>query len=129
MLLSLSGAQAWTRDRTKLEIAPEARLQRLVLMAPATDFFRAPGALDAVTVPIQVWAATKDVITPAAQAEFLRQSLADRISVDLHVVQDADHFSFMHVRPPQSTEPLPDRDGFLAELTATIVRFVARSSD
>jgi predicted dienelactone hydrolase len=95
-------------------------------MAPATDFFRAPGALKAVNLPIQVWAASKDVITPPAQAEFLRQALADRIAVDLHMVEGADHFSFMNVRPPQATESLPHREAFLAELTAKVTRFVAR---
>jgi pimeloyl-ACP methyl ester carboxylesterase len=126
MLLALAGGQAWTRDRTRLDIALEPRLARLVLMAPATDFFRAPGALEAVGLPIQVWAAAKDLITPPAQAEFLRQALADRVAVDLHVVEDADHFSFMNVRPPQTSESLPNREAFLAELTAKVIRFVAR---
>jgi len=126
MLLALAGGQAWMRDRTRLDIPPEARLQRLALMAPATDFFRAPGALKAVSLPIQVWAASKDVITPPAQAEFLRQALADRIAVDLHMVEGANHFSFMNVRPPQTTESLPNREAFLAELTEKVTRFVAR---
>ena len=126
VLLALAGGQAWMRDRTKLDVASEPRLKRLVLMAPATDFFRAPGALEAVSLPIQVWAASKDVITPPAQAEFLRQVLADRAAVDLHVVEDADHFSFMNVRPPQITGSLPNREAFLAELAAKVIQFVAR---
>jgi pimeloyl-ACP methyl ester carboxylesterase len=125
VLLALAGGQAWMRDRTRLDITSEPRFARLVLMAPATDFFRAPGALEAVSLPIQVWAAAKDVITPPAQAEFLRQALADRVAVD-HVVEDADHFSFMNVRPPQTSESLPDRDAFLAELAAKVIGFVAR---
>jgi pimeloyl-ACP methyl ester carboxylesterase len=126
MLLALAGGQAWMRDRTRLEIASEPRLARLSLMAPATDFFRAPGALEAVSLPIQVWAASKDVITPPAQAEFLRQALADRVAVDLHVIKDADHFSFMNVRPPQTTESLPNREAFLVELAAKVIGFIAR---
>ena len=126
ILLALAGGQAWTRDRTRLDIASEPRLERLVLMAPATDFFRAPGALEAVRLPIQVWAASNDVITPPAQAEFLRQALADRVAVDLHVVEDADHFSFVNVRPPLTTESLPNREAFLAELAANVIGFVAR---
>jgi predicted dienelactone hydrolase len=126
MLLALAGGQAWTRDGTRLDIAPEPRLQRLVLMAPAMGFFRAPGALEAVRLPIQVWAASNDVITPPAQAEFLRQALADRVAVDLHVVEDADHFSFVNVRPPLTTESLPNREAFLAELAANVIGFVAR---
>jgi len=125
-LLALAGGQAWMRDQTRLESAAEPRLARLVLLAPATDYFCAPGALDAVDLPIQVWAASKDVITPPAQAEFLCQALADRGAVDLHLVEDADHFSFMNIRPPQTTESLPNREAFLAELTAKVIRFVAR---
>ena len=126
MLLALAGGQVWMRDRTRLDIAPEPRFAQLVLMAPATDFFRAPGALEAVRLPIQVWAAAKDVITPPAQAELLRQALADRVAVDLHVVADADHFSFMNTRPPQTNESLPDREAFLAELAAEVIGFVVR---
>jgi pimeloyl-ACP methyl ester carboxylesterase len=125
MLLALAGGQAWMRDRTRLDIVADPRLARLVLMAPATDFFRAPGALEGVCLPIQVWAASKDVITPPAQAEFLRQALGNRAAVELDVVEDADHFSFMDVRPPQTTESLPNREAFLAELAAKVVRFVA----
>jgi pimeloyl-ACP methyl ester carboxylesterase len=125
MLLALAGGQVWMSERTRLNGVPEARFQRLVLMAPATDFFRAPGALDAVKIPIQVWAATKDVITPPAQATFLSQALSDRTAVDLHVVEAADHFSFMNVRPPQITESLPDRDAFLAALAVKVGQFLA----
>ncbi len=125
MLLALAGGQAWMLDRTRLDIAPEPRLARLVLMAPATAFFRAPGALEDVGLPIQVWAASKDVITPPAQAEFLREALADRRTVDLQVVEGADHYSFMNVRPPQTTESLPHRETFLADLAAKVIRFVA----
>lgn len=124
MLLALAGGQAWTLDRTRLDIASEPRLARIVLMAPATDFFRAPGAFEAVSVPLQVWAGTKDVITPLAQAELLREALAERVAVDVHVVEEADHFSFMNVRPPQTTESLPDREAFLADLAATVIGFM-----
>ena len=125
MVLALAGGQAWTGDRTRLDIAFEPRLTRIVLMAPATDFFRAPGALAGVSVPIQVWAGSKDVITPPAQAKLLREALAVRAAVDLHVVAEADHFSFMNVRPPQITESLPHREAFLAHLAATVIGFVA----
>ena len=36
----------------------------------------------------------------------------------------ASHFSFMDVPPPQVTEPLADRDQFLAELRGQTLRFV-----
>jgi pimeloyl-ACP methyl ester carboxylesterase len=124
MLLALAGGQAWMPDRTRVDIQPEPRLARLVLMTPATGFFQAPGALAKVGVPMQVWAASKDVITPPAQAEFLREALADGRKVDFQMVEGADHFSFMNLRPPLSAEPLPHREAFLANLAKQVIRFV-----
>jgi len=126
MLLALAGGTMWIGPGQPLSIAPDARIDRLALLAPATGYFQAPGALDAVRTPILAWAGTKDVITPPAQAELLRDSLAPRVPVDLRITSDAGHFSFMNVLPPQSTEPLTDRDAFLTELTAKVCSFVTR---
>lgn len=124
MLIALAGGQVWTRPGQPLPIAPDARVERLALMAPATGFFQAPGALDAVQTPLLVWAGENDTITPPAQAELLKQALGDRVPVDLHVVEGAGHFSFMNVLPPQVTDPITNRDAFLARLTSEIGRFV-----
>ncbi len=105
-------------------IAADARLERLALLAPATGFFLAPGALDTVRTPLLVWAGGRDAVTPPAQAELLRGSVGSRVAVDLRLTEGAGHFSFMHVPPPQAVEPLPDRDAFLAEVTAVVCRFV-----
>ncbi len=64
MLLALAGAQAWTRAGQCVSVSPDKRFDRLVLLAPATDFFRVPGALDGVRLPILAWTGTKDEITP-----------------------------------------------------------------
>jgi pimeloyl-ACP methyl ester carboxylesterase len=124
MLLALAGAQAWTRAGRPVPVDPERRLERLVLMAPATDFFRRPGALDAVRTPILAWAGTRDEITPPDQALFLNESLAGRAPVGLRLAEGAGHFSFMNVPPPHAIEPLPDREAFLAGLTEEVCRFV-----
>lgn len=124
MLLALAGARVWMRADGPLAIEADERLAKLVLLAPATGFFRAPGALDAVKTPISVWAGTNDSITPVAQAELLSSALAGRVPVDAHVREGAGHFSFMHLPPPATTEPLDDRDAFLSELTNEVCRFV-----
>jgi predicted dienelactone hydrolase len=126
MLLALAGGQVWTRPGQPLPITPDDRIERPALMAPTTGFFQAPGALDAVRMPILAWAGSKDVITPPAQAELLRDILGHRLPVELRVVEGAGHFSFMNVPPPQTIEPLSDRDAFLANLAAEISEFVAR---
>lgn len=124
MLLALAGGQIWLGPGQPLAVSPDARVTRLVLLAPATGQFQAPGALDAVHLPIQVWAGTRDGLTPPAQAELLARALGPR--VDLRVIEGAGHFSFMDVPPPQTTEPLPDRPAFLAGLARELGDFVTR---
>jgi len=126
MLLALAGAQIWMRPGSRLAIAPDPRLERLVLLAPATGFFQAPGALDAVRTPILAWAGSNDSITPPAQAEFLQHARGARVAVEVRLAEGAGHFSFMHAPPPQTTEPLANREAFLASLTSEVCRFVTR---
>ena len=124
LLLAFAGGQAWMREGCKLEIAPDARIERLALLAPAVGYFQAPSALDAVRIPILAWAAGGDTITPPSQAEYLEQELGDRAPVDLRVTEGANHFSFLHTLPPQMTDPLEDREAFLATLTSVVCSFV-----
>lgn len=127
VLLVLAGAEAWTRARQRVSVAPDPRLDRLALLAPATDFFRVPGALDGMSVPVCAWAGTKDEMTPPAQAAFLKDGIGKRVPVDVHIVEGASHFSFMNSPPPQIVEPLTDRDAFLARLGDQVCRFVTGS--
>jgi pimeloyl-ACP methyl ester carboxylesterase len=124
MLLALAGAQLWTIERERLDVAPLSRLDRLVLLAPPTDFFRAPGALDGVRVPILAWAGSHDPIAPPEQVRLLERALAPRVPVETRVVEGGGHFSFMNVPPPQTTETLPDREAFLATLADEIGRYL-----
>lgn len=124
MLLALVGGQVWMRAGDRLSIALDGRIDRLALFTPAMDFFRAPNALDAVRTPILAWAGTKDAITPPAQTEFLKHALKADVPVQVRVVEGAGHFSFMHVLPPQIADPLPNRDVFLADLSATVCRYI-----
>ena len=126
MLVALAGGEVWRRPGQPLAIAADSRVERLALMAPATGFFRVPGALAAVRTPVVVWAAENDAITPPAQAEFLKEALGQRVSVDLHIIPGAGHFSFMNVLPPQVIDPLADRATFLAGLEAEVRAFVFR---
>jgi alpha-beta hydrolase superfamily lysophospholipase len=124
VLLALAGGQLWMRPGAPLPMAGDVRLERLALLAPATSFFAVPGALDAVRTPLLVWAAAEDAITPPAQAQLLADVLGARLRVDLRVEQGAGHFSFLHVPPPQSSEPLPDREAFLARLSTEVSDFL-----
>jgi fermentation-respiration switch protein FrsA (DUF1100 family) len=80
--------------------------------------------LDAVRTPILAWAGANDTITPPEQAEFLKQALGMRVPVEVRVVPDAGHFSFIDVLPPNVLDPLANRDQFLSELAQEMGRLV-----
>jgi pimeloyl-ACP methyl ester carboxylesterase len=124
LLLALAGGQMWTQAGRRLSIAPEPRLDRLALLAPATDFFQVPGALEAVRTPIIAWAGTQDLMTPPAQAARLKAALQASVPVDVKLVEGAGHFSFMNELPPGVTDSLSDREAFLADLATAVGRFV-----
>jgi len=125
VLLALAGGRLWMRAADgPLPIVPCGRIDRLALMAPATRFFQAPGALDGVQTPVAVWAGGLDTITPPAQAEFLKHALDGRVPVELRTFEGAGHFSFMNVLPPHVTDPLQDRHVFLEHLQSEVCRFV-----
>lgn len=123
-LVALAGAQMWLAPGRRVHIVPDSRLSRIALLAPPTGFFQAPGALDAVQVPVLAWVGAADNITPPAQTEWLAQALRDRQTVDVRVTDGAGHFSFMDQPPPQTSEPLPNKQAFLREHSREICRFV-----
>jgi pimeloyl-ACP methyl ester carboxylesterase len=124
MLLALARAQLWTSAGERVDVAPIERLDRLALLAPATDFVRAPGALDQVRTPIMAWAGAVDSFATPEQVRILARALTTRVPVDTRVVEGAGHFSFMNLPPPHTAETLPDRDAFLADMAAEVARFV-----
>jgi predicted dienelactone hydrolase len=93
-------------------------------LAPPTDFFQAPGALDAVRVPILAWVGSADNITPPCQTERLVRAMRDWQTVDVRVTDGAGHFSFMDMLPPQTTEPLTNKQSFLREYSREVCKFV-----
>lgn len=123
-LLALAGGQMRLGPGRRVDIAADRRLTRLALLATPTGFFQAPGALDAVRVPILAWVGTADGITPPIQTERLAQALREGPAVHLRVTSGAGHFSFMDVPPPQTVEPLPDKPAFLREHSREVCRFL-----
>ena len=123
-LLALAGAQMWLGPGRRVNIALDSRITRLALLASPTGFFQAPGALAAVWVPILAWVGSEDGITPPAQTEWLAHAIRDRQTVDVRITDGAGHFSFMDEPPPQTTEPLPDKQTFLREHSSEVCKFV-----
>ncbi len=124
--LCLAGATPWERDGEPLKVPREPRVSRLALYAPATGWFAAPGALDAVTVPVLVYAGELDTVTPVEQAIHLKSASAH---VDLRIVPKAGHFSFMNSPPPGMADDGDgfDRDRFLRDLAQATLEFALAS--
>lgn len=123
-LVALAGAQMWLGPGRRVNIAPDSRLTRLALLAPHTGFFQAPGALDAVRIPVLAWVGSEDSVTPPAQTEWLADTMRAWQAVDVRVTHGAGHFSFMDQPPPKTTESLADKQAFLREYSSEVCKFV-----
>jgi pimeloyl-ACP methyl ester carboxylesterase len=123
-LLALVGAQMWLGPERQVSIAPDSRLTRLVLLAPPTGFFQAPGALDSVRTPTLAWVGSADNITPSVQTKWLADTMCQQCPVELRITQGAGHFSFMDMSPPQTIEPLPNKAAFLQEYSRAVCDFI-----
>lgn len=122
--LCLAGATPWGRDGMPLEVPREPRVGRLILYAPSAGWFAAPGSLDAVTAPMLVYAGGRDTVTPVDQVSHLKSARAE---VDLRIVAQAGHFSFMNTPPPGVVEDDAfDRDRFLDDIAQATLEFVVR---
>ncbi|HLP68585.1 MAG TPA: hypothetical protein VK181_13805, partial [Rhizobium sp.] len=124
-LLLLAGAEADTLSGERVRAAEGYPFDRLGLLAPPTDFFRQPGCLSVVKVPVQVWVGDMDTITPPAQAAFLKDAMDGVVPVDIRVVEGAGHFTFMNELPPHIVDAHPDRAAFLRTLAGEVCRFLA----
>jgi len=122
MLIGLAGGRIRMHDGTGLEVQTDKRIQRLVTFTPAMDFFKAPGALDEVATPIQVWAGSLDSVTPPSQSVFLKTALG--LLVDARFVEGAGHFSFMNELPPHVSDTLENREIFFVSLAREVGKFL-----
>jgi len=121
-ILCLAGGKPVGRNGHRIDVPREPRLSRLVLMAPAADWFTAPGALSDVSAPMLVYAAELDTVTPAEEVELLKNA---PVPVDLRVIPKAGHFSFMHALPPGVVENSEfDRDAALARIADETLQFL-----
>lgn len=115
--------------------APDARVQALVLLAPATVWYRAAGALRHVRLPILLLTGEKDEWTPDFHAQIVLDGVADRRRINHRVIENAGHYSFLSPFPPERTSPVfppsqdpPgfDRTRFQADLQVEIREFLVR---
>ncbi|MBC8070821.1 MAG: hypothetical protein IAG13_21015 [Deltaproteobacteria bacterium] len=117
-----------------LEVEHDDRVCALVLLAPATVWFMAEGALqDVHGVPILMRTGDKDSHADASQARVVERGLPDATLLDHVVVPGAGHYSFLSAYPedmksgaiPPSQDPAGfDRAAYLPLLFDEITAFL-----
>lgn len=105
-----------SKDGKPVEVETDARVQALVLLAPATAWYQAEGALRHVNLPILLLTGEHDDITPQWHADLVLTGVANRQRVDFHVIDNAGHFSFLSPFPDKlkagGFAPTLDPEGF-----------------
>jgi predicted dienelactone hydrolase len=121
------------RSPRPVDVEPDERVRALVLLAPATAWFAAEGALAGVGVPVLVLTAEHDPYTPRWHGDVVVRGVAG--PVELRVVPGAGHFSFLTPFPPSMVVPaFPpsqdppgfDRAAFATDLAAEVAAFLRR---
>lgn len=123
LLLAMAGGNMFTAPGAPLPVVPDTPMDKLVLFTPPTGYFDAPGALDKVLCPVQVWAGELDAVTPPVQLAVLQRRLPGRL--DARLVEHAGHFTFMNVLPPGMSDSMEDREKFLQHLAKEVETFVS----
>lgn len=119
-----------------IEIERDERVKALVLLAPATPWFRMRGSLEAVTAPILMVASYAD---EAAPYFYMCQVVLDGVkaghAVDYRLVEGASHYGFLSpwpqanpALPPSLDPPGFDRRTFLDGLYAEIAGFLTTAA-
>ena len=128
-------AEAKDGQPQSIPVVPDDRITALVLLAPATGWFRQAGALRDVGVPILMLLAEKDEATPYFHAEIVLSGVSDHRNIICHTIANAGHYSFLSPFPAAMTTPafqpsqdLPgfDRTLFQVEMHTEIVDFLTQ---
>lgn len=130
--------QSSDRRSRLIPVTADARVSALVLLAPATPWFRVPGALRSVQVPILMVASYHDVQVPYFYlCQLVLDGVPDPSKVDYRLVEQAGHYSFLSpwpdalkspAIPPSQDPPGFDRRAFLAQLYVDISSFLEQVS-
>ena len=81
-------------------VTPDPRVKALVLFMPGAGWFMGPGGLSAVAVPIQLWTAELDEITPPHHGRAIAAALPRTTPLDHRVIAGGGHFAVQDPFPP-----------------------------
>ncbi|CAG7654923.1 alpha/beta hydrolase family protein [Paenibacillus allorhizosphaerae] len=119
----------------QLSVATDPRVKALVLLAPASAWFKNAGALSGVDLPILMIVGDKDEHTPLIHAQFILDGVSDRTKIQYRIVENAGHYSFLSPFPeamkspsfPPSQDPAGfHRESFHRELNSEVLDFLMR---
>ena len=119
----------------QINVTPDRRVMALVLLAPASYWFREEGALKGVDVPILMLTGEKDEYMPYPynHARIILDGVPDRTKVRCRIVKNAGHFSFLSPFPESMTDadfppsqdpPGFNREKFLHEMNGEVLDFL-----
>jgi predicted dienelactone hydrolase len=130
--------QSVDRQAKQFAVDVDARVRSLVLLAPATVWFRRPAALRNVTAPVLMVASYHDHAAPYFYfCQHVLDGVPDVSRVRFHLVEQAGHYSFLSPWPeamkhpafaPSQDPPGFDRPAFLEWLFAEVTTFLASSA-
>ncbi|WP_214483668.1 alpha/beta fold hydrolase [Bacillus sp. SM2101] len=116
-----------------VNVTPDYRIKSLVLLAPASVWFKDKGALDDINIPILMYVGEKDQITPSFHADIILNGIPDSTTILHKIVKNAGHFSFLSPFPkgmtntsfpPSQDPPGLNREQFHHDLNEEITEFL-----
>lgn len=129
--LALAGGVPRTKEGVIVEVVSDFRIKAIVLLAPGAGWFM--NSLEKVTIPILMFTAEYDPITPKWNGEIVLNYVPDKSKVTFKEIENAGHFSFLSPFPATmknpnfipSTDPVGfDREIFHSQLPTEILAFL-----
>ncbi|MBB3068485.1 putative dienelactone hydrolase [Paenibacillus baekrokdamisoli] len=117
----------------QIDVPYDSRIRSLILLAPASVWFRNEGALSNVRLPILMLDAEQDPYTPPFHAQIIMNSVAEPQMIRYRTVENAGHYSFLTpfpaemispAFPPSQDPPGFDRVQFHETLKTEVVEFL-----
>lgn len=117
----------------QIDVPYDSRIRSLILLAPASVWFRNEGALSNVRLPILMLDVEQDPYTPPFHAQIIMNSVAEPQMIRYRTVENAGHYSFLTpfpaemispAFPPSQDPPGFDRVQFHETLKTEVVEFL-----
>ncbi len=114
--LAIAGAVPWSAKEEQIEVAYDGRVKALVLFAPAAAWYQHPDSFNNIDIPMVVFTAERDTLTPYWQADLIKKRVKDPALVEIRIVKNGGHLSFLAPFPENMRKrnfpPSQDPDGF-----------------